>query len=242
MSDTALINCDNQYLSAEDIIRALIRIDEDGNWYLATSGTTGGAGCDYCPPEPINDGEVMTVSGGAWISAAVPTELPASGTSGNLLTSNGATWASTAPDSTPDLDNVTFDSTPNADHTATGVLWTMTAAVNVDKGDACYLDSSGKMALCKADAIANCPHFWGVATEAITANNAGKFLTHGMMRDDSFAFTQGARIWVSTTGTTGNTLTETAPSGANNVVMPIGVAATSDVIWVNQNFTTVEHS
>jgi len=50
------------------------------------------------------------------------------------------------------------------------------------------------------------------------------------MRDDTFAFTPGAQLYVS--GTAGE-ITETAPIGSGDFVQVVGFALTADVIFFN---------
>jgi len=132
---------------------------------------------------------------------------------------------------------------PGTDHTTSGQVIALTATANSAIGDVIYIASTGKATFCKADAIANCPYALAICADAtINADASGNWLTHGSIRDDTWAWTVGGLIYVSTTGTTGNTLTQTAPSGANNVIIPVGVALSADVMYFFGNLTTIEHN
>ena len=47
-------------------------------------------------------------------------------------------------------------------------------------------------------------------------------------------------IYLSTTGTSGNTLTQTAPSGSGDIVQILGVATHADRIFFNPSLTYAE--
>jgi hypothetical protein len=131
---------------------------------------------------------------------------------------------------------------PGTDHTTSGTLISLTATANSAIGDVIYIASTGKATFCKADAIANCPYCLAICADAtISANAAGNWLTHGSIRDDTWNWTVGAPVYVSTTGTTGNTLTQTITSGANNCIVIVGVALSADVIHFESTYTVVEH-
>ena len=137
--------------------------------------------------------------------------------------------------------NCKITAAPASDHAASGVTLTLTAAAAVNIGDLCYINSSGKAALVDADAIASCLGIV-MATASISADAAGTFLLMGVVRDDTWNWTIGGAIYASTTGTTGNTLTQTAPSGASDVIEIVGVAITADVMIFLPNLVTVEHA
>jgi len=132
--------------------------------------------------------------------------------------------------------------TPANDHTAKGIKIRLTAAVTVNFGDVGYINSSGKVALGKGDAIATSSCIVMCADSSITADAEGNFLLLGIARDDSWNWTVGGLIYLTITGTTGNTLTQTAPSATDNVIQIIGVATHADRIFFNPNLAQVEHT
>ena len=85
--------------------------------------------------------QVLTMNGGAtapsWADAAV--ELPAVGSSGNLLTSNGSTWASTAPAGGGKVlqvvttDNTSTGSTTSTSWASAGMTVTITPSATSSK-------------------------------------------------------------------------------------------------------------
>lgn len=128
------------------------------------------------------------------------------------------------------------------DLVASGTLITLTAHEGVAFGDVCYINSSGEAALSDASAIATssvvlmCAEVGGISADA-----AGKFLLHGIARNDAWSWTVGGIIYLSTDGSTGSTLTQTAPSGANEVIQVVGIATHADRMYFNPQLVQVEH-
>lgn len=130
---------------------------------------------------------------------------------------------------------------PSVDHTANGVKTTIVAAQAQAIGDACYIASTGKAYLAKADAIANATAIAMVCDATIAQDATGNYLLFGTIRDDTWNWTVGGKIYLSITGTTGNTLTQTPPSGANNVIQILGVATAADEMIFSPQLVQVEH-
>jgi len=114
-------------------------------------------------------------------------------------------------------------------HTSRDV-YQFTAAATQNFGDVCYIDANGKMALVDADAAASAvPAAMCVSGSTVSADGTGDYIIgEAIVRDDSWNWTVGGIIYASTTGTTGNTLTQTAPSGDDDVVVPVGIATHAD--------------
>jgi hypothetical protein len=109
-------------------------------------------------------------------------------------------------------------------------------------GDVVFINSSGKAQIAKSDAIANTSPYLFMAARAEVSGATGCYMLVGTVRYDSWAgWTVGGTIYLTTTGTTGNTLTQAAPSGANNVIQSIGVAIASKIILFNGTTTPIEH-
>lgn len=131
---------------------------------------------------------------------------------------------------------------PAADHTGVGILISLTANEAQAIGDLCYIASDGKAKLAKGDAIANANALVMVSQASIGSGAAGNYMLYGLVRDDSWSWTIGGKIYLSITGTTGNTLTQTAPTAANNVIQVVGVALTAHIIMFRANMVQVEHT
>ena len=160
-----------------------------------------------------------------------------------FITSSGTAAACSGNSATATTAYATSTTTiPGSDHTVSGDVISLTANANSAIGDVIYISSTGKAKFCDATDIGKCPYALAIcAVASITANAAGNWLTKGTIRDDTWNWTVGSLIYISTTATTGNTLTQTAPSGVSNVVMPVGVALSADVMYFFGNINSVEH-
>lgn len=112
-----------------------------------------------------------------------------------------------------------------ADDSTSGIVASFTAAESLVYGDVCYINSAGKMAKADADAIATSGAV-AIARQTLSTDDTGSFLLNGIIRDDSgYAFTVGGLIYLSTTA---GGITQTAPSGTDDVVQVLGVAINAD--------------
>ena len=128
---------------------------------------------------------------------------------------------------------LTYDALPDADHTATGHSTdTLAAGATIAAFELCYLHTDGEWALTDADALATAgPVMLGLALEAKTDGVAmDTALPGSFVRDDTWAWTIGAELYVSTTP---GAMTETAPVGASDIVRVVGYAVSADVIYFN---------
>ena len=132
------------------------------------------------------------------------------------------------------------DDAPSSDHTATGVVITMTALTGLAIGEAVYIDSNGKLDETDADAAGTMPAI-GVALEANSSGSDAevKILLQGIFRVDTYNFTPGADLFI---GTNLGEITATAPSGTGDFVRKVGVALTADTIYFNPSLDLIEHA
>ena len=155
----------------------------------------------------------------------------------------------TTPELGGDLDLKTFeikvDTAPDADVTASGIkgVFTNGNAGAVAFGDVCFMAADGELEFADADQITTMPGLY-MALGTINAAASGEWLLMGIARNDAWNWTIGAGtlglIYVSVTGTTGNTLTQTKPSGAGDQVQIVGHAISADIMMFNPNYTYVE--
>ncbi len=134
-------------------------------------------------------------------------------------------------------DTITLTAEPGSDLTATGIKIAMTAGENVDFGDICYVKSDGKMWKADASVIATGTGVF-MALATIVADASGSFLHIGIARDDSWAWTVGAKLYLSLTA---GAITETAPSATDEVIQFLGVATHADRMLFNPQLVQVEH-
>lgn len=135
--------------------------------------------------------------------------------------------------------DVAVTAAPGSDHTAYGLKITLIANENQAFGDVCYIDSAGEAALADADAAATADAIL-MCLDTVTTGNPASYLMFGIARDDTWAWTVGGLVYLSTTGTTGNTLTQTPPSGAGDIVHIVGKATHADRIYFRPEIAGIE--
>jgi hypothetical protein len=79
------------------------------------------------------------------------------------------------------------------------------------------------------------------ADATINQDASGNYLVHGIARDDTWAWTVGGLIYLTVTGTTGNTLSQTMVSGTDDVVQIIGIATHADRMYFYPQLPQVEY-
>ena len=79
-----------------------------------------------------------------------------------------------------------------------------------------------------------------MAIATIDANASGLFLVEGIARNDAWNWTVGGKIFGTVTGTTTNTLSQTAPTATTDVVQVMGVATHADRMFFRPQLTQVE--
>lgn len=136
---------------------------------------------------------------------------------------------------------VQLTAAPGSDHTASGITIQLAAHENQAFGDVCYIAVDGQAQLVDADAIATSSGLVMCADATILADATGTYLLLGIARDDTWAWTVGGLVYITVTGTSGNTLSQTAPSGASDVIQVLGVATHSDRMLFNPSLVQVEH-
>ena len=146
------------------------------------------------------------------------------------------------PLSAKGLPSIYPDSTPDADHTTHGIKATFTANENQAFGDVCFINADGEMQIGDADAIATSKITGMCADATISADASGNYLLFGPARDDTWAWTPGGFVYLTVTGTTGNTLSQTAPTGADDCIVIVGVASHADRMIFNPQLVIVEHT
>ena len=126
-----------------------------------------------------------------------------------------------------------------ADHTGVGIFATFLAGPSgVTLGDAVAVSSAGVLLRSNSGGTVSMPAI-GIAMETKTSANC-KVLLYGIFRDDTWGWTSGGRIYITTTGTAGNTMSHTPPSADGDQVQAFGSALGSDYILVNPSLVLVE--
>jgi len=137
--------------------------------------------------------------------------------------------------------NLQLTMEPSGDDSASGLYVTMTVDSN-STGIGCplYMAADGHWDEADADAISTAPVL-GLAME--TGTGSKQVLLLGVMRNDGWNWTTGpgelALIYL---GTDVGTLTQTAPSGAGDVIQAVGFALSDDAIFFNPQLHALEHT
>lgn len=171
------------------------------------------------PASALNNSVNLGASGNRWLAAFIGS---------NGINSNGDILLNSA--------SVEYTPAPATDVTESGIIATLTAAEALVFGDVCYINSSGKLAKGDADAIATAGVV-GMALATISADASGKFLLFGFVRNDAWNWTVGGQIYLS--NTTG-AMTQTAPSGTDDVIQVLGYATHADRMLFNPNSAMAE--
>lgn len=129
---------------------------------------------------------------------------------------------------------------PDDDATAYGLKATMTVDTNAEGfGAPLAMAADGHLDTADADSVNNMPCI-ALALETGTGNK--KVLLHGIIRNDAWNWTMGAGVanlvYVSITV---GTLTQTKPTGVDDVVQPVGWALSADVIYFCPSMLWVTH-
>jgi hypothetical protein len=77
-----------------------------------------------------------------------------------------------------------------------------------------------------------------MALQPLAADAAGDFLLIGWVRDDTWAWTQGATLYADTT--TAGGMTETIPSGSGDQVQLVGQAMATNTVYFKPGLELVE--
>jgi hypothetical protein len=132
-------------------------------------------------------------------------------------------------------------SSPTVDHTATGIEIVLISSDTMAFGDVGRIVANGAVHIATGSAIASSSATFMCADATCTGGSSANFLFTGIAKDASWSWIIGASIFLSATGTSGNTLTQTPPAAANNVIQILGVAIGSDRILFMPNLMQVEH-
>lgn len=186
------------------------------------------------PPSSVS----VTTKGDLQTYSTTPDRLPV-GVNGQILESRSTEATGLKWIDLPSTDSITITAAPSSDVTTSGMKIQLTAASNLAFGDVCYIASTGKATLIDADAIASMSGLV-MASETINQDATGTFLLLGVARNDAWNWTVGGLIYGTVTGTSGNTLSQTAPTGTDDVVQILGIATHADRMLFNPQLVQTE--
>ena len=136
-------------------------------------------------------------------------------------------------------DAITQDSID--DHDAQGIIMTFTAGMTVTPFSPVYLHTDDEVHECDADGIATMPCIGvSVNTSNVADGSSIEVMVLGLIRDESFTDfgTNGAPVYVSTSV---GEMTNTAPTGEDDVVQVVGHSIGEKLLFVQPCLTTIEH-
>lgn len=134
-----------------------------------------------------------------------------------------------------------LDAIPDTDDTWTGNSTnSFNAGATIAQFETVYLDASGTWQLTDADAVGTAGSVMvALAGEAGTSTNPLRvILNNSYVRNDAWTWTVGGKIYLSTTA---GGLTQTAPSGTDDVIRVVGTAMSADVIHWNVSEDWITH-
>lgn len=105
-------------------------------------------------------------------------------------------------------------------------------------GDAVFINATGSMQLGNATNTSSSLCV-AMAAQNIPGNATGSYLMFGIARNDSWNWTPGGLIFLSKSGSTANTMTQTNSTGSNEVTQILGVATHADRIIFNPQYVQV---
>jgi len=122
-------------------------------------------------------------------------------------------------------------------HEGSGVIIEDEVGENVGQGDVLYLrQADGKWWRADADSSSSMPGA-GIAMQPRAAGLSCRILKIGFFRDDSWSYTTGGILYVSTAP---GPPTQTAPTGSGDQVQVLGFAVGPTVIWFSPCYELVE--
>ena len=188
-------------------------------------------------------------SGSLTLAGADALTITTTAGTGVTLPTSGTLLANVVEDTAPqiggDLDlndkNITLKMEPGSDELSSGLIVTMTVDTNAEGiGAPLFIAADGNLDTADADTSATAPCV-ALALEAGTGSK--KVLLHGVMRVDAWNWTTGpgkaSLIYLSTTV---GTLTQTQPSGTDEVVQAVGYALSDDVMFFNPSMMYFTHT
>lgn len=136
---------------------------------------------------------------------------------------------------------IRLDTTPATDDVAVGMTTnSYNAGETIAQWDLLYMDSTGKWMIADASAVATSGGMLAMACEAGTTDTPLKVaLPTAFIRNDDWAWTPGATLYADITA---GAITETAPSGTDEVIRVIGFAMSADMIHFNPSSSHITHT
>jgi hypothetical protein len=131
-----------------------------------------------------------------------------------------------------------FHTVPSTDNAYEGVIMNAVAGEAIGFGKVCYYKSDGKFYKAINSTTATAKGMLGVAGSSIASSSSGVFVLQGFVRDNAWAYTRGAELFISTAaGNVGNKST-----GVGKIVRLAGYAYSTAVMYFDPDKTYIEVS
>jgi hypothetical protein len=183
-------------------------------------GANGGTGV-------ANTGKTITIGGNVEFSGAHAFTGTLTGTTTVTFPTSG-TISTLAGTETLSNKTVSNSSSLDSNSTFTGnTLTGLNAGATISQFNAVYLGGSSTWLAADADGTNTYPAR-GLSIAAYVDTNAATVLVRGVVRNDSWTWTPGGTIYISTTA---GALTQTAPSASGSKVQQVGFALTATVAY-----------
>lgn len=238
---TSYTQGDILYASAANTLAALAK-NASATRYLSNTGSSNNPAWAQVDVTNGISGTVPVLNGGTGQTTYTNGQLLIGNTSGNTLAKATLT-AGTNIAVTNGASSITLsvpaqiNLNPNPpDLTFDGLTATFTAGESLVRGDVVFMANSGKMLKTNASWVATMPGM-AITLGTIAAAATGSFGLHGFFQNAAlYNLTNGSLVYVNNGS---GAATITAPSGSSNVVQPIGVAITPDILYFKPDLTTV---
>lgn len=145
------------------------------------------------------------------------------------------------PYSSIKLNDLDVTAIPETNYSSSGMKILLKAHDEQNFGDTCFINSLGETQIGNAAVIATASTIVMCVDRHINANESGNYILNGIVRNDDWLWNVGGLIFLTITGTTGNTLSQIAPSATDNSVQIIGVATHTNRMYFNPSLVQVEH-
>ena len=124
---------------------------------------------------------------------------------------------------------IILDSTPDTDHTASGLKIELTAGEVLNIGDIGYQNADGEIYLADATDATKMPGMF-MCIETASDGVASDFLMTGVVRDDTWNWTVDDTVKILYASTTGGAMQEAVVSGAGDISQAVGLILSADKI------------